>query len=148
MRAENTGHKQGLAKLVAEGDGLESPAETVADEIIDRAVANSEVVRLSAESFKSPAGSPDQNLRLEVELLHRPIAKLTGAFEMAERGIGRLEQFKSVDDGVASLYLDAQRLGDGDVRNEDRKQYRWARSSAPTCILRASSLADRHGPSG
>lgn len=134
-RAEKMGYRQRLESLVADGAPLESATETVADEIIDRAVeaargdwekelakANSEVVRLSAESLKSPAGSPDKDLRSEVEQLHRRIAKLTGSLEMTEQEILRLRQLKSVDDGVASLYREVQGLGAGDSRDEVKRE--------------------------
>ncbi|QDV07160.1 putative diguanylate cyclase YedQ [Planctomycetes bacterium Poly30] len=134
-RAEKMGYRQRLESLVQGGADLEVAAETVAEEIIDRAVdaarqdwekelaeANAEVVRLSAESLKSPAGSPDEDLRREVEQLHRRIAKLTGSLEMTEQEIARLRKLKNVDDGVASLYRDVQGLGDGDARSEVKKE--------------------------
>ncbi len=134
-RAEKMGYRQRLETLVSEGEDLEVAAETVADEIIDRAVAsarteweselaqaNAEVVRLSAESLKSQPGSDDAALRREVEQLHRRIAKLTGSLEMTEQEIARLRKVKNIDDGVASLYRDVQGLSDTDGRSEVKKE--------------------------
>ena len=134
-RAEKMGYRQRLETLVNEGEDLETAAGTVADEIIDRAVAaartdwekelaeaNAEVVRLSAESLKGGEGQDDGALRREVEQLHRRIAKLTGSLEMTEQEIVRLRKLKNVDDGVESLYREVQGLSDGDARSEVKKE--------------------------
>ena len=134
-RAEKMGYRQRLETLVSEGKDLETAAGTVADEIIDRAVesartdwekelaeANAEVVRLSAESLKSGGTGDGEELRREVEQLHRRIAKLTGSLELTEQEISRLRKLKNVDDGLESVYRDVQGLSDGDSRNEVKKE--------------------------
>ncbi len=135
QRAEKMGYRQRLESLVSDGEDLETAAGTVADEIIDRAVAsartewetelaaaNAEVVRLSAESLKAGADDDGGELRREVEQLHRRIAKLTGSLEMTEQEIVRLRKLKNVDDGIESVYRDVQGLSDGDARSEVKKE--------------------------
>lgn len=133
-RAEAMGYRQRLEGLVAEGQDLEVAAGTVADEIIDRAVADarqgweSELAEIQAEMAEKLAAGPAPNsgdsdsYKREVEQLNRRLAKLTASLEMTEKEITRLRKLKNVDDGIESIYRDVQGLGDGDSRNEIKKE--------------------------
>ncbi len=131
-RAEKMGYRQRLETLVVEeGQDLESAAETVADEIIDRAVesarsqweqelaaANTEI---EAKLAQEP-GDDAEAFRREIDQLKRRISKLTSSLDTTEQEISRLRKLKNVDDGVASVYRDVQGLTDSDGRGEIKKE--------------------------
>lgn len=130
-RAEQMGYRQRLEGLVESGEDLETAADTVADEIIGRAVegerqkweaelaaANEQIAELAAR----PTGEDPTSYKREIEQLHRRIAKLNASLETTEQEIARLRSMKSVDDGVASVYRDVQGLDDGDSRAEIKKE--------------------------
>jgi len=130
-RAEQMGYRQRLEGLVADGEDLAAAADTVADEIIGRAVeterkkweaelvsANEQIAELAA----APTGEDPAAFKREIEQLHRRIAKLNGSLATTEQEITRLRSLKSVDDGVASVYRDVQGLEDGEARSEIKKE--------------------------
>ncbi|MEM6672815.1 MAG: diguanylate cyclase [Planctomycetota bacterium] len=130
-RAEVMGYRQRLEGLVAGGEDLASAADTVADEIIGRAVeaerqkweaelaeANEQIAELAAAT---PGENSDSSSK-EVEQLHRRIAKLTSSLERTEQEIARLRSVKSIDPGVASVFREVQGLEDGDSRAEIKKE--------------------------
>ncbi|MEO1698434.1 MAG: diguanylate cyclase [Planctomycetota bacterium] len=134
-RAESMGYRQRLEGLVQGGESLEQAADTVADEIIDRAVgdaqarwereldeAKAEIARLSG--LVRPKGEEEEveAYRSEVGQLHRRIAKLTSSLEATEQEMARLRTLKSVDDGVESIYREVQGLDNGDSRAEIKKE--------------------------
>ena len=133
-RAEAMGYRQRLEGLVADGEDLEEAAGKVADEIIDRAVADarkgweSELAELQAEMQAKIAGAPVPDsadaatYKREVEQLNRRLAKLTSSLELTEKEIARLRKLKNVDDGVESIYRDVQGLDDSDGRAEIKKE--------------------------
>lgn len=131
-RAEQMGYRQRLEGLVADGESLEVAAGTVADEIIDRAVADArkqwetELAEANAEiQAKIAAVSEVEDaaaFKREIEQLNRRVAKLTGALEATEQEIARLRKLKNVDDGVESIYRDVQGLDSGDARAEIKKE--------------------------
>lgn len=134
-RAEEMGYRAKLEDLVDGGESLESAAEAVADEIIERAVddakteweeklrdAQAEIARLAEEAAR-PRGDEDVDAyKREVEKLQRRIAKLTSSLETTEGEIARLRDMKNVEDGVASVYRDVQGLDDGDSRADVKKE--------------------------
>ena len=134
-RAEEMGYRGRLEDLVDGGESLESAAEAVAEEIIERAVdetrteweeklraAQAEIARLAEEAAR-PRGDGDVDAyKREVDQLQRRIAKLTQSLETTEAEIARLRDIKDVDDGVASVYRDVQGLDDRDARSEVKKE--------------------------
>ena len=131
-RAEAMGYRQRLEGLVNDGADLESAAGVVAEEIIDRAVADAraqwegeleEANRLIHEKIAGVADVEDAAaFKREIEQLNRRIAKLTGSLEATEQEIARLRTLKDVDDGVESIYRDVQGLDDSDARAEIKKE--------------------------
>lgn len=137
-RAEAMGYRQRLEGLVAGGEDLEAAAGRVADEIIDRAVADArqgweqEVEELRAQVADKVANGPSgsagdssaeaESYKREVEQLNRRLAKLTASLELTEQEIVRLRQLKDVDDGVQSIYREVQGLDTSDARNEIKKE--------------------------
>lgn len=131
-RAEAMGYRQRLEGLVEEGADLESAAGTVADEIIDRAVADArkqweselqEANKAIQEKIANVAAVEDADaFKREIEQLNRRISKLTGSLEATEQEIARLRKLKAVDDGVESIYRDVQGLDDSDSRAEIKKE--------------------------
>lgn len=131
-RAEQMGYRQRLEGLVEEGADLEDAAGTVADEIIDRAVADArskweeELAEANAAIQEKIANVGEVEdaaaFKREIEQLHRRIAKLTGSLESTEKEIQRLRKLKAVDDGVESIYRDVQGLDNSDDRAEIKKE--------------------------
>lgn len=130
-RAEAMGYRQRLEGLVSEGTDLESAANAVAEEVIQRAVADArkqwerELEEANLQIQEKIAGVADvadaAGFLREIEQLNRRIAKLTGSLEATEQEIASLRALKSVDDGVESIYRDVQGLQDSDSRAEIKK---------------------------
>ena len=131
-RAEAMGYRERLENLVHEGGSLEAASETVAEEIIERAVsdargqwelelkeAQGEIARLANAARTAEGASGDNR---EVAQLQRRIAKLTSSLEATEQEIARLRKLKTVDDGVESIYREVQGLDNDDSRSEIKKE--------------------------
>ena len=127
QRAEQMGYRKRLELLVADGADLETAADTVADEVIGRAVEaerlkwQTELESVSAQLAEKAAAPTPQDpgtFKREIEQLQRRIAKLTGSLETTEQEITRLRSLKGVEDGVASVYRDVQGLESSDARSE------------------------------
>lgn len=131
-RAEAMGYRQRLEGLVSEGADLAAAANVVADEVIDRAVADAraqwerELAETNQEIQRKIAGAAEVEdaaafLR-EIDQLNRRIAKLMGSLEATEQEVATLRALKGVEDGVESIYRDVQGLDGADPRTEVKKE--------------------------
>lgn len=131
-RAEAMGYRQRLEGLVSEGADLAAAANVVADEVIDRAVADAraqwerELAETNQEIQRKVAGAAEVEdaaafLR-EIDQLNRRIAKLMGSLEATEQEVATLRALKGVEDGVESIYRDVQGLDGADARTEVKKE--------------------------
>ena len=113
-------YRQRLIELMSTDGSLEQAAGALAEEIIARALAETEAER---EAITTAPLDSDKEMayQREIDNLQRRIAKLTQSLGLTEQEIARLRNLKDVDDGVASLYRDVQGLNPADARAELKK---------------------------
>ncbi len=113
-------YRQRLIDLMSTDGSLEQAAGALAEEIIARALAETQSEQMPIPPSSIDA-SKEEAYRREIDNLHRRIAKLTQSLGLTEQEIARLRNLKSVDEGVASLYREVQGLNPADARAELKK---------------------------
>ncbi len=130
-RAEGMGYRQRLEVLVAEGTPLESAAQEVAEEVIQRAVQQERErwsrdlemanARIEAMSTTLEQGGDRAGVERDLQQLNRRIEKLTRSLETTEAEIARLRGAGPLEEGVPSVYREVQGL-DSDENRSDLKR--------------------------
>lgn len=117
-----------LIELMADGGDLERAANTLAEELLQRAAREIEEERqaMQAEAASAPVAESDASkeaeYQREIDMLRRRVSKLTSSLGSTEREIQRLRRLKTSDDGVASIYRDVQGLEVDDERGEMKRE--------------------------
>jgi len=131
-RAERMGYRERLEGLVAEGAPLESAADEIAEEVIQRAVQQERErwsrdlemanARIEAMSTSLEQGEDRAGLERSLLQLNRRIEKLTRSLETTEAEVARLRTAGVEETGVASVYREVQGLDSGENRADLKRE--------------------------
>lgn len=121
-------YRERLEALVSADGDLEAAAAALAEEILGRALAESQAAREAADMVKDSEVeaqlSEAQNVsdyEREIDQLRRRVAKLTSSLGITERELSRLRSEGFSEEGIASIYRDVQGLG-GNGEHAELKQ--------------------------
>tara|TARA_R110002126_G_scaffold41590_5_gene120819 strand:+ start:835 stop:1842 length:1008 start_codon:yes stop_codon:yes gene_type:complete len=117
-------YRQRLEDMVAADGNLETAAAALAEEILNRAMAETRASREAealAREQEAGATTPSSEYEREIDQLRRRVAKLTSSLGVTERELSRLREEGYSEDGVASLYRTVQGLDSQADHGELRK---------------------------
>jgi diguanylate cyclase (GGDEF)-like protein len=117
-------YRDRLEDMVAADGDLESAAAALAEEILSRALAETQAAREADDLVREAENrytTPAVDYEREIEQLRRRVAKLTSSLGVTARELSRLREDGESDDGIASLYRNVQGLTPGDGHGDLRR---------------------------